>query len=253
MSKSQYQGVAAQSQSVFSAKEPRNTKFVFGLVVDYLLESLSRDKDQVVFVQVGANDGVRGDALNKHIREHDWRGLLIEPVPAAFERLSETYRSIGSVDFAQTAIWTESGTKPFYIVDGADVLSSFSRETIMLHDLKYDDLASMIREVEVPTSRLDDLCRQRGVERPDVLAVDAEGCDDIVLGTFDFDLHRPSIVLFEHVALTHEASSRLKELLEGLGYTLVYDRHDVLAIASGAFADHLTSFCQDIVMTARTN
>ncbi|WP_454818256.1 FkbM family methyltransferase [Labrys neptuniae] len=216
--------------------EPRNTKYVFAEIVDYVLAMIEPDAAPLTFVQVGADDGMRGDPISRHVIQGSWRGLLVEPVPAAMERLRTHY-----------------GTRDFHIVRGEDVLSSFSLPTIMMHELKYDDLPGMIETVPVTTRRLDSLCRETGFETADLLVIDVEGCDDIVLRTFDFDLHRPSAILFEHVALTAEASRAIGEFLEKLGYHIIYDRHDCLCLLGERFEPRLVEFLGRVVKAAREN
>jgi FkbM family methyltransferase len=253
MNRPAYPGVAGLSSSVFCKKEPRNTKFIFAEIVDYVLSMIRPDGTPVTFVQVGANDGMRGDPISRHVIQGGWRGLLVEPVPAAMERLRAHYGTGPGLVFRGEAIWSEEGRRDFHIVRGEDVLSSFSLPTIMMHELKYDDLAGMIETVPVATRRLDSLCRETGFETADLLVVDVEGCDDIVLRTFDFERHRPSAILFEHVALSAEASQAIGEFLEKLGYEIIYDRHDCLCLLGERFEPRLVEFLARVVGAARDN
>jgi FkbM family methyltransferase len=248
-----WKGIASISRSVFCAREPRNTKFIFEVVRGYIFDELSRRESVVRFVQVGANDGVEVDPLRATVLRHGWRGLLIEPIPEAFERLRTAYGAPPGVDFAKVAIWPDEGEKTLHVVDGLDGLSSFSLETILEQEPKYDDLRSALRTIEVPTRRLDSLLRETGHAQPHVLVVDVEGCDDIVLRTFDFSAHQPDVIQFEHVHLSAEASADLRAWLTDLGYALVFDRHDVLALNTARLDPHLVSFCQDLLVTARAN
>ena len=246
-------GVASFSKSVFSTKEPRNTKPVFRSVQRYALGLLTRQRDEVRFIQVGANDGVSGDPLNEFIVGGRWSGLLVEPVEAAHQKLLKIYSAFPGLMFCRNPVWSRSERRSFYVVDGADVLSSFSLDTILLHEPKYENLKGMIREIEVDAYTLDDLADRFGIADPDVVAVDAEGCDDVVLASFNLESARPSIVMFEHVALSAAASAALKARLEGIGYALIFDRHDVLAILEGSFDASLTAFLRDVVSQAREN
>ncbi len=253
MNRPAYPGVAGLSQSVFCRKEPRNTKFIFAEILDHVLAKIAADKAPASFVQVGANDGVRGDPISRHVVAGGWRGLLIEPVPAAMARLRAHYGEREGLVFRGEAIWSEEGMRDFHIVRGEDVLSSFSMPTILMHELKYDDLPGMIETVPVATRRLDSLCRETGFHSPDLLAVDVEGCDDIVLRSFDFGHHRPSAVLFEHVALSAQASRAIGDFLEALGYTIMHDRHDCLCLLRERFEAGLVDFLARVVTAAREN
>jgi len=253
MNTATYCGVASLSSSIFCRSEPRNTKFILAEIIDFVVATIEGASETAVFVQVGANDGVRGDPLRQHVVTGRWRGLLIEPVPEAMERLQANYTGREGLVFRREAIWEEETTRDFHFVRGEDVLSSFSMETIMLHALKYDDLASMIETRPVVTRRLDSLCRETGFEKPDLLVVDVEGCDDIVLRSFDFARHRPAIVLFEHVALSEDASRSIAKFLDELGYELISDRHDCLCLLRDAFDPKLVRFLSHIITAARDN
>lgn len=246
-------GVASFSTSVFASREPKNTKFVFASVRAFAFGQLARQLGDVRFIQVGANDGVSGDPLNPFILGGGWTGLLVEPVPAARARLIQTYAGVPGLKFSGEAVWRRSERRPFHMVDGIDVLSSFSLDTILLHEAKYLDLRARIRTVEIDAWSLDELSMRYGVANPDVIAVDAEGCDDIVLEGFDIEARPPALILFEHVALSETASADLRDRLVAMGYTLIADRHDVLAIRQGVFDAPLATFLQDVVNVARSN
>jgi FkbM family methyltransferase len=246
-------GTARLSQSVWCQKEPRCTKFVFQRVQRHALEVLTAQLGTVSFIQVGANDGISGDFLHPFIASGQWQGILVEPGERARMRLAETYAGLSGLSIASEAIWSESGQRPFYEVEGADELSSFSLETILLHAPKYDDLAGMIRERAVPTLTLDALADRHGLPAPDVIAIDAEGCDDIVLAGFSLEVRRPALLLFEHVHLSGDRSAALRQRILGAGYIEVFDRHDILAIRRDALPDDLITFLVDVVRAAREN
>jgi len=246
-------GTARLSQSVWCGKEPRNTKAVFQSIQRYALAELTRALGTVRFIQVGANDGVVGDFLHPFIVSGAWEGVLVEPGDRARERLVRTYAGVGGLTIAAEAIWSESGTRTFYEVEGADELSSFSRETILVHAPKYADLEGMLRPRPVATLTLDDLADRHGIPRPHVVAVDAEGCDDVVLGSFSIETRQPAMLLFEHVHLSADRSEALRRRIRAAGYAEVFDRHDMLAIRRGALPDPLVDFFAEVVQQAREN
>ena len=249
--KPRWPGIASFSTSVMCRKEPHNVKPLFGLVAARAMALLTEARVRVSFVQVGANDGVAADHLNPFIRSGKWSGVLVEPGVEAFARLRDNYAGVEGLQFVQAAIWTEAGRRPFYLVEGEDVLSSFDLDTIMAHAPKYDDLAGMVRTIEVETETMDGLCDRTGMSRPDVVAVDTEGTDDVVLQSFDIEGRQPALVLFEHCHLDAERSAAVKERLESAGYRVIHDRHDALAIGDGVFDAATVAFLAGVVETAR--
>lgn len=246
-----WRGIAAQSGSVLCLPEPRNTKQLFGLVVARALQLLTAQHGTVRFVQVGANDGVSADHLHPFIASGHWQGILVEPGEQAFARLQRTYAGLPKLQLVNHAIWTEAGDLPFHVVEGEDGLSSFSLETIMAHAPKYEDLAGMVRTTTVRTETLNGLCDRLGMPRPDLIAVDTEGTDDVVLQSFSLEEHQPGLLLFEHCHLSAERSAALRDRIESAGYRLVHDRHDALAIRAGLFDPGTTDFLADVITAAR--
>ena len=246
-------GIASFSQSVLCEREPFNTKVLFARVVARAFELITARQEAVQFVQVGANDGVRADHLHPFVSSGRWRGLLVEPAPVPFQRLTKTYAGMECVKLIQRAIAASEGRFPFYFVEGEDGLSSFSLDTILSHAPKYRDLAGMVREISVEAETLDTLCDRFGVERPDVVAVDTEGTDDIVLQSFSLEVRQPSLILFEHCHLPADRSRALVDRLTAADYCIIHDRHDALAIASGTFDESTTRFLADIVTLSRSS
>lgn len=243
---------ARTSRSAFGSIEPRNTKAVFAAVRSFALAELVRHHAPVRFVQVGANDGQRGDVLHPFIRAGGWHGLLIEPLPDAFAALCQTYAGMPGLAFANCAIAPVEGQAMFHAVAGAhSVLSSFNRAAILRHAATRPGLEQAISSITVPARRLDTLLPEHNLARPDLLAIDAEGFDDQVLATFPLETARPSIVLFEHVLLDEAPSLALKDRFERAGYALVWDRHEVMALRPGLFAGPLQRLLIDVVEAAR--
>ena len=247
-----WEGIASFSQSVLCLDEPFNTKAIFKRVVVRAMDLLTERLGSVPFVQVGANDGVHADHIRPFVLSGKWQGVLIEPAPVAFERLLQNYEGVHGLAFAQVAISTSAGPLPFYYVEGEDGLSSFALDTILTHAPKYDDLKSMIRELEVDVTTLDAICDDYAIS-PAVVAVDAEGTDDIVLQSFALEERKPNLILFEHCHLSAERSAALRDRLLQARYRLIHDRHDALAIAEGTFERGVAEFFADIVATARNN
>src|SRR6266700_5808911 len=74
----------------------------------------------VFFVQIGANDGMHGDPLRSLILKHaSWGGILVEPVPYAFERLKKNYAGRSNLHFENVAVSDCAGFMPFYYVSEA--------------------------------------------------------------------------------------------------------------------------------------
>lgn len=202
---------------------------------------------QITCVQIGANDGVSHDPVHDYFTSWGWQGLLAEPLPDVFEKLSATYRGVDSVRAVNVAIGAEPGTMPFFRIGGsndawATGLSSFLREHVQAHidrgyvaeraneagvELPDGDL---IQEVAVTTLTFEQFLEQHGVGAYDVLIIDTEGYDYEVLKLVDFTRHRPDLVWFESDNLSDTDYAAALSLLASHGYELRWSFLDTLGI-----------------------
>jgi hypothetical protein len=65
-------------------------------------------------VEVGAFDGVTNDRLHTHVREGSWHGVLVEPQPRYFARLTENYEGLDGLTFINAAIDRARGVRALY-------------------------------------------------------------------------------------------------------------------------------------------
>lgn len=204
-----------------------------------------KQKDSIFFVQVGSNDGIRGDPLhdiivtNKH-----WKGIFIEPVEYLFERLVHNYGSSDRFIFEKQAIAPSRGQVEFFYVSEKakaelgdalplwyDQLGSFDKK----HILKHLDgiLEPYILSDKINTIPLQGLLDKHKVTRVDLIHIDAESYDYKVLTTIDFSRCRPSVILFEHKHLSDADMKSAKLLLKKNGYRCVLYGSDTLATFCG--------------------
>src|SRR3954447_3434406 len=96
-----------------------------------ILEAFAEAYPRAVFIEVGANDGVKQDHLRSFITASEWRGGMVEPLPWVFERLRSNYRGRNGLTFENAAIAASDGPVPFYYVppdgDWQDLIGSLSR------------------------------------------------------------------------------------------------------------------------------
>jgi FkbM family methyltransferase len=194
---------------------------------------------------VGAYDGLTNDPLHAYVRRHGWRGVLVEPQEAPFQALKANYSDQGQLTFLNAAVGNRDGTGELYVVPEAAgqpewsrQIASFRREVILKHD--HDRLAVAVprgvehlseiletRKVNVIT--FDTLIERFGIDRIDLLQIDAEGYDAELLKQFDFKRLKPAIIRYEHVHLEKEEQRDCLELLAGHGYRFSVGNSDSLA------------------------
>ena len=87
------------------------------LTVKLLIDNLVKKGKVKSLVQIGANDGLRFDVLNKYIKEYKINSLLVEPVPFYFSKLKDNYSKDNFVKLEKSAISKKSGAISMYIVN----------------------------------------------------------------------------------------------------------------------------------------
>lgn len=202
------------------------------------LNDFSQRKEDVFFIQIGSNDGVTRDPLNRHIVKHHWRGIVIEPVRYIYEKLVQTYKHEPGVQCENVAIAEVNGTKEFYRLkessDGLpewyDQLGSFYPDIVQAHRHKIKDFDTYYITEPVDCITWDGLLEKYGVKTIDLLHIDTEGYDFEILKMLNFKMHKPEFILFEHKHLPITTYRKAIYLLKNNGYKLRWEKNDTLAM-----------------------
>lgn len=217
-----------------------------------LLAAFSERYPQPFFVEIGANDGDHDDHLRPFILSGRWSGLMVEPVPWIFSRLSANYGTVEGVTPVNVAIADRDGELPFYhlrepagedaerLPDWADGIGSFSRESVLSHARVIPEVERLIVDTKVPVLTFDSLCRRHDVEGVDLILVDTEGYDREVLESIDLATWHPRLVVYEHYHLSADEQAGCRAYLEGAGYETMEEGFDTFCLDTGD-ADALTA------------
>lgn len=175
-----------------------------------IIEQLITPDTPRIVVDIGAYDGVVGSNSRALILK-GWRGLLVEPIPAVFHHLAETYRGMPQVSCVAAACGDRDGKAEIFLGKDRDdgQLASMSKEPEILNNLSH-------RSIQVDTLSLPTLLNRNRI--PDdfgVLLVDTEGLDLPVLQGLLSTSKRPRVIVTEQFEATNEQKY---ELLRSLGY-----------------------------------
>jgi len=204
-----------------------------------MIEDFFGGKD-CFFVQVGSNDGIFRDPLHELIRSNPlWRGIFIEPLKEAFDRLVGNYSGESRFAFEQTAISDSADDRWFYFVSPQaglpremSAISSFDRSYVLNHlsNMKLVEPAACIGATRVRCEPLMSVLGRHQVAHIDLLHIDAETYDYQILRQLDFNRYCPKLILYEHCALSAGDYQAAASLLSRQGYRLVNCRIDTLAV-----------------------
>jgi FkbM family methyltransferase len=190
------------------------------------------------FVEIGSNDGEQHDHLRPLILTHEWRGIMVEPVPYVFERLRRNYEPIARVALENAAIADRDGAMPFYhllqpeeddpgtLPDWYDAIGSFSRDAVMAHARRIPDIEQRVVRVDVPTLTYESLRRKHDIGHVDLLLIDTEGYDWEILQRIDLESDPPRLIVYEHFHLSSEDRQACLDHLRARGYETLEEGFD---------------------------
>lgn len=180
------------------------------VVLRYLLPG---DAPRFLF-DVGAHDGSHL-SNSEWFLANGWEGVLVEPSPIPFGRLSAKYVMHQGAHCVQAACSDHEGTETLFF--GADG-DHGTNATLCTDDNVWFETTRSPRSMAVPVTTLNRLCTDYRV--PSVfglLLVDAEGMDLEVLRGLDASKHRPLIVCTERYLHRPDKEAAKADLLRGWG------------------------------------
>jgi len=191
------------------------------------------DLNDATFMIIGAFDGITNDETYPLVRQYHFRGLALEPQPAAFARLAKAYQDEPQVVLRNAAIDWKPGQREMFAVkpefhtdEFRPQLASFSREVM----LRYPGLAeSEIESSSVDCVTVHDCLAEAKLDRVDLLQIDTEGFDFEVIKMLDAAGIAPKIIRYEHHHLSRSDNHACLRHLMKKGYRISYHENDALA------------------------
>jgi FkbM family methyltransferase len=210
----------------------RERELLLSSSLPFVVGNELRHNPGFTFMQIGAFDGKVHDDLQSLVTTHRLRGVLLEPQPAAFARLQETYREQPQVTLIQAAIAEQEGTRVLYCERGeASMVASFDREHLRKHNVPNRDIVTQ----QVVCHTIASALRAAGLTQVDLIQIDAEGYDWPILRSIDFSKLRPRILRFEYRHMPAADADACLTLLASHGYRFLVEPRDIIA-----YLDHST-------------
>ena len=169
-----------------------------------------------IFVDVGAYDGVTYS--NTLLLERcGWRGICIEPIPAAFEKLKASRSAIcvncAVADRAGDATFVEVEMPAPYERMYSGLKANFDEH----HAKVIRDHGSSLVTYKVAVRTLREILTAYGLTRVDYLSIDTEGSEWKIVRDFDFTVFGVAAVSIENNA----RDDKLRRHMAQRGYRLV--------------------------------
>jgi len=180
------------------------------------------------FVQIGSNDGRKNDPLHPYVVRNRWQGILVEPDPANFKKLTTNYSQAKELIFENLGIGPERGELLFYKLKDIteqepgwyDQVGSFDRETFLKNIHYGRDLEKRMTAEPLPVITFEDLLQKNNFAKVDLLHIDTEGFDYKILRSIDFAAHDIRVIIFEGEWMTQFELRELIQYLKKYGYRI---------------------------------
>ncbi len=167
-------------------------------------------------VDVGAHDG-RFLSNSYPFIAQGWRGLLVEPLPAVFERLVANHLRHPNATCVNVACGAESGVAPLFIGTDGELGQN---STLSTDDTEWMRNHRTSNSIDVKVEPISKVLDQHGIGGDiGLLLVDCEGMDLEALQGLDPTRHRPWIVVTEQYAQNPTKEAAKAELLRSWGMT----------------------------------
>ena len=215
----------------------------------HFVTQYARLKQEVTFMQIGANEGSTEDPLYPHIRLRNWRGILVEPQAKEFEQLKINHKHSPQLIFEQVAISNSSSSQEFYYIDQqqgnvpnwVSKLSSFDRN-ITAQVLEVFPEATIASDI-IECTTVMALLEKHNIQQLDLMLIDTEGYDYEIIKTVDWQVVQPEVIVYEHRHLSESDLAESRQLFRDLNYDLFLDEYDTIAFKQEAlkalYQDHL--------------
>lgn len=208
--------------------------------ISKILENYANLKKDVIFLQIGSNNGKNGDPIYRHVINGNWKGVLVEPVKYLYDELIKNYKYCqGRLIFENVAISHENGEESFYRLKKCenpdlpiwyDQLGSFKKDVILKHKRDIPNLEELLIEEKVHTINFHSLVDKHSLHGINLLHIDTEGFDFEIIKMMNFDILKPDILLFEHKHLPILDYQTCINLLKKKKYKLFSHEGNTIAI-----------------------
>jgi FkbM family methyltransferase len=192
-----------------------------------------RNSSEFWFIQVGACDGFIDDPIHEDIKTKGWRGILIEPQSAEFQRLKDTYRlHADRLIFENVAIADSDGERMLYKVKESRVNAQWQRGIASFLPISGVDDMTMIETERVRCITFEALLAKHRLPQVSLLQVDVEGYDFEILKLAKLDIFKPRLIRYEHCHLGFQGAAECRKYLQRNGYVVLPMEWDTGAILS---------------------
>ena len=207
---------------------------IFDNLIQSALKKIS--KEDIFFVEIGANDGISNDHLYYNVIKYNWSGVYVEPQKDVFKKLVENLNGRKNLYFENIAIVNgESKDITIFVPKDTTIkdhtgIASISRLGGVLNRFSDDELIEQKVEGKSFNFLIDkyELHKKKYL----LLVIDIEGLEKEVIYSIDFKKIAPKCILFEHTHLSYDCHREINGYLVNNGYKIYVAKYDTMAFLS---------------------
>jgi FkbM family methyltransferase len=164
-----------------------------------------------VFLEMGALDGVKYSNTKFFEDNANWTGVLIEPLPADYEKLvknrprSKCYNCAVSKTVGEIELYVNDAVSSVKHNTDEGAFNSWHRD-------------NNVHVIKVPSKRLDTILNEAGVRHIDLWSLDVEGSEYEALETMDWSI---SVYMIYMEMQNPDRKERCHATLRANGFTLI--------------------------------
>ena len=197
---------------------PRQTDLPYPQPWEFVYENFFKDKRELFYVDVGANDGLLVSNTAFFELDMNWNGICIEPHPVAFSKLETNRRCVKY----NCCVSDESTILEYNMVSGyAEMLSGIKSVQDDRHMRRIiseiEKHGGSLEVINVESKRLDSILSENNIQHVDYLSIDTEGAEMKVLSSLDLNTFDIKVISAEN----SDTSETVKNFLNSKGYDFI--------------------------------
>jgi FkbM family methyltransferase len=184
----------------------------------FIYENFFMGKENGVFIDIGACDGVDLSNTLFFEKNFNWTGVCIEPLEYYFNKLNENRGCI----CINGCITDFNGDGKFLEIEGpvrmlSGLVNSLSNHWLEIIDYNIEKNGGVKKEIDVKCYLLNDILEKNNFYNIDLCSIDTEGNEYNIIKTIDFNRFNIDVFIIEN----NNNTEFTKNHMENNGYYLV--------------------------------
>ena len=184
----------------------------------FIYENFFMGKENGVFIDIGACDGVDLSNTLFFEKNFNWTGVCIEPLEYYFNNLNENRGCI----CINGCITDFNGDGKFLEIEGpvrmlSGLVNSLSNHWLEIIDYNIEKNGGVKKEIDVKCYLLNDILEKNNFYNIDLCSIDTEGNEYNIIKTIDFNRFNIDVFIIEN----NNNTEFTKNHMENNGYYLV--------------------------------